>query len=293
MAEMRFDGMVALITGSASGIGRNHAMELARRGASVMINDIAKGDDGLPGAETFARMLVAQGYSACASTASVAEEAGARGLVQRTVERFGRIDLLVNNAGSTTEVTTNELATDDLRQMIETHLFGSFWCLQEALVHMRRQDFGRVVNTSSALGCFGAPNSAAYTIAKAALLGLTRAAMLDNRDKDIRVNSLAPVAVTPLSASYFAKVLPHIDQARLDAANVTPAVLYLLSRECPLNGETIAVGGGRIARIFTATAAGYRPGELETEQIPGHLEEIMSTEGFEILKSSMEQYRFL
>lgn len=285
--------MVALVTGSASGIGRNHAVELARRGACVMINDIAHGSGGTSAAETLVGELVAAGFDACASTASVAEESGARGLIQETVERFGRIDLLVNNAGGTTEVTVNELASNDLRMMLETHLFGSFWCLQEAVSHMRRQNFGRIVNTSSALGCFGAPNSAAYTIAKAALLGLTRAASLDNADRNIRVNTLAPVAITPLSASYFAKVLPHVDQTRLDAGNVTPAVLYLLSEECSLNGETIAVGGGRMARIFTATAPGYRPGKLEAEEIPDHLDQIMSTEGFEILRSSAEQYRFL
>ncbi|MEZ5689347.1 MAG: SDR family NAD(P)-dependent oxidoreductase [Caenibius sp.] len=293
MAELRFDGQVALVTGSGSGIGRNHAIELARRGAHVMVNDIALTSDGTPVAQIVAEELKAEGLSADFSRANVAVEDEARGMVEATVTRFGRIDLLVNNAGNTDGKTIEELTTLELRNILDVHLFGSFWCLQQALGHMRKQNFGRIVNTSSALGLFGSSDYAAYMMAKSALLGLTRATAFGNTDKDILTNSLAPVAMTPLSEPYFKANLPHIDSDRLGAGNVTPAVLYLLSRDCQLNGEIISVGGGRMARVFIATSPGYRPGDLQAENIAANLDTVLSTEGFEILKMSVDQYRFL
>lgn len=293
MQEMRFDGQVALVTGSGSGIGRNHAVELAQRGAHVMINDIGVGPDGVPTAKALAEMLQAEGLSAHFSTASVAVEDEARGMVEETVSHFGRIDLLVNNAGNTDGKTVEALTTAELRNVMDVHLFGSFWCLQQALGHMRRQDFGRIVNTSSALGLFGSADYAAYVMAKSALLGLTRATALGNKDKDILVNSLAPIALTPLSEPYFKATLPHLDLSQLTARNVTPAVLYMLSRQCRINGETLSVGGGRLARVFTATAPGYKPGELLAEEIDANLDVVRSTEGFEIPERSIDQYRFL
>ncbi|MDB5687036.1 MAG: hypothetical protein JWR77_1625 [Rhizorhabdus sp.] len=293
MSEMRFDGAVALVTGAGSGIGRNHALELARRGARVMINDIAVGEDGVPIAERLALELSAEGLQVAANTGSVADEAAAAAMVEETVARFGRIDLLVSNAGGGSARKVQDLPTAEFRKVMELHVFGSFWGTRAALPHMRAQNFGRIVNTSSALGAFGAPNAAAYVTAKAALVGLTRATALDNADCDIRVNALAPVAYTPLAAQYYARVLPHLDTSKLDIANVTPAVLFLLSKECQLSGETIAVGGGRIARIFTAVGPGYRPGTLQAEDIAGNLDTIISTDAFEILRNSEEQYRFL
>lgn len=293
MEAMRFDGQVALVTGSGSGIGRNHALELAERGAHVMINDISVGADGASTARALAEELQAKGLSAHFSTASVAVEDEARGLVEETVSHFGRIDLLVNNAGNTHSKALAELTTADLRQVLDVHLFGGFWCLQQALGHMRSQNFGRIVNTSSALGLFGAPDYAAYSMAKAAILMLTRSAARGNADKDIRVNSLAPVALTPLSEPYFKANMPHLNLAQLSAKNVTPAVLYLLSRQCRISAETLCVGGGRLARAFTATAPGYKPGDLLAEEIDANLETVLSTEGFEILEQSLDQYRFL
>lgn len=284
---IRFDGRRALVTGAASGLGRNHAVELARRGAHVMMCDISSE------IENLAAELAAEGHSVVARIADIGDEESATRLVRQTVEKFGGIDLLVNNAGSGTPAAVQDLSTTKLRETFDVHLLGSFWTTREALPYMRDADFGRIVNTSSALGAFGAPGQAAYVMAKAAILGLTRATALDNLDRNIRVNSLAPVASTPLADKYFAKVFPHLDLNTLSIANVTPAVLFLLSDDCALNGETIAVGGGRMARIFTATGPGYRPGTLRTEEIPGNIDTVMSTTQFEVLTKSEEQYRFL
>lgn len=290
-AELRFDGMVALVTGGAGGLGSEHVRQLVRRGAKVMINDVGE-RDGRNAAEALAETLAAEGHDIAADPGNVGDEAAARGMVEATIRRFGRIDLLVNNAGDSGRYTVQDIPTAEMRRMIDVHLMGAFWTTQAALGPMREQGFGRIVNTTSALGIFGAPQSAAYTTVKAALVGLTKATALDNADVDIKANALAPVAYTPLAAGYFA-TQPHIDVAKLDAANVSPAVLFLLSRECNLSGEMIAVGGGRIARPFVAVGPGYRPGRLDPEAIVDNLETMLSTDGFELLKSSIEQYRFL
>lgn len=293
MGDMRFDGKVALVTGAASGIGRNHALELARRGAAVVINDIARDESGAAKAELFAAELAAEGCTVAFNTNSVDDETMVDAMIEQTVSQFGRIDLLVNNAGRGSPTKVQDMTTHGLREALELHVFGSFWGTRAALKHMRAQGYGRILNTSSALGAFGAPAAAGYVIAKAALVGLTRATALDNADFDFRVNALAPVAYTPLAAQYYARVMPHLDVSKLSIENVTPAVLYLLSPGCAVNGETIAVGGGRVARIFTAVGPGYRPGQLRAEDLEGHLEAILSTEGFQILRNSEEQYRFL
>src|SRR5690606_18077919 len=127
MSEMRFDGKVALVTGAASGIGRNHALELARRGAAVVINDIARDENGASKAELFAADLQAQGFTTAFNSSSVDDETSVEAMIEETVSRFGRIDLLVNNAGRGSPVTVQDLTTQGLREVLELHVFGSFW----------------------------------------------------------------------------------------------------------------------------------------------------------------------
>lgn len=292
MSSYRFDEQVALVTGGGAGLGRAYAQELASRGAKVAVNDIAVSEDGRPLAESAAQELREQGFSAVPVGGSVGVESEAITLVERTVEAFGRIDILVNNAGGGGSGKAQETPTERFVDTLTVHLFGMFWTMRAALAHMREQNYGRIINTTSALGVFGAADAVPYVTAKAGIVGLTRAASLDNRDRDIRVNALAPVAATGLSKTYF-EARPDLDTRLLAASFVSPALAYLAHRSCDVHGETYAAGGGRVARLFTAAVPGYSSRDLSLEGIVNNLEQVRATTDFRILASSLEQYEML
>jgi NAD(P)-dependent dehydrogenase (short-subunit alcohol dehydrogenase family) len=292
MTNYRFDGQAALITGSGGGLGLAHARELGRRGAKVAVNDVATAESGQPLAEVTAAQLRDDGMEAVAVRGDVGRENEATSLVEQTIEAFGRIDILVNNAGIAGNSKAQETSSALFADVLRVHLFGMFWTMRAALRHMRDQNYGRIVNTSSALGVFGAPEALPYVTAKAAIVGLTRAASLDNRDVDLHINALAPVAYTGGARSYF-DTRPDLDVRYLDAAFAAHAVAYLSHRDCELHGETLAAGGGRVARLFAAAVPGYSSESLSIEEIAANLDEVMSTEGFRILGSSIEQYSLL
>jgi len=291
-SEHRFDGRVALVTGSGVGLGLAHARLLAERGAKVVINDISTADDGRPLAEAVAEQLREDGLEAVAAAGNVGIEAEARGLVQQTLESFGRIDILINNAGAGGSGTAQEVTTASFQDTLQVHLFGTFWTMQEALQHMRGQNYGRIVNTTSALGVFGGPGSVPYVTAKAGVVGLTKAASLDNRDHNIRINTLAPVAATGYAAGYFENH-PDLDVRYLTAEIVAPVAAYLAHSSCELNAQTLAAGGGRAALLFSAAVPGLSSRTLSVDEVAGGLAQVTDTEGFRILGSSIEQYDLL
>ncbi|WP_300400432.1 SDR family NAD(P)-dependent oxidoreductase [Nocardioides sp.] len=290
--DIRFDGQVALVTGAGNGLGRAHALELARRGARVAVNDVARTPDGESAAQRVVDEIRALGATSVALDGDVGHEETSTGLVRDTVAALGGLDIVVNNAGHGKPSTAQDTSTELLREILDVHLFGMFWIQREALIHMRERDYGRIVNTSSALGAFGAPDSFTYTVAKAAIVGMTRAASLDNRDRDIRVNALAPVANSGLAASYFA-TQPQLDTARLHPSYCSPVVAYLAHRSCELHGTTLAAGGGRVARVFTATAPGLADPDLDAESVAAHLDLALALDGMRVLGSSLEQYELL
>jgi NAD(P)-dependent dehydrogenase (short-subunit alcohol dehydrogenase family) len=292
MTDYTFDGQVALVTGSGGGLGLAHARELGRRGARVMVNDVAIAADGRPLADVAVQTLTELGVEAAAVPGDVGVEADATALVERTVETFGRIDILVNNAGTAGFATAQDTPTDMFASTLDVHLFGMFWTMRAALGHMRAQGYGRIVNTSSALGVFGSPAALPYVTAKAGIVGLSRAASIDNADLDVLVNTLAPVAYTGGARSYFDS-RPEIDVRYLDASFVSPVVAYLCHRSCTLRGVTLAAGGGRVAQLFSAAVPGYSSPTLSVEEVAANLDRVMDTDGFRILGSSLEQYDLL
>ncbi|MEM5518085.1 SDR family NAD(P)-dependent oxidoreductase [Henriciella sp. AS95] len=286
---LHFDGEVALVTGAASGLGLSHARALAERGARVMLNDIATASGEKLSAEDVAAQLRSEGLVADAISDSVGVEAGAEAAVEAAASKWGRIDILVNNAGNGIGGKVQDIETEQLASVLNVHLFGMFWTSRAALRHMRKAGYGRIINTASAVGAFGAPDTAPYVIAKAGVLGLSRATSLDNRDLDIKVNTICPVAETPLAQAYFDKH-PELDTSRLTPQAVSPVVVYLSHRRCRLNGEVLSVAGGRVARIFTATAPGMTRDGLTAETVEENLAAILSEDGYSIPTSSIDQY---
>jgi NAD(P)-dependent dehydrogenase (short-subunit alcohol dehydrogenase family) len=232
------------------------------------------------------------GGEAMADTGSVADEGAVELLIARALETFGSIDILVNNAGNANAKPIWKLSTDDMKQVLDVHLFGTFWAMRAALPHMRKRGYGRIVNTASALGAFGAPHATPYAVAKAGIIAMTRVTSLDASGVDIRVNSIAPIAYTALARDFFDNH-PTVNVEKLSPASVSPVVLYLAHESCRLNGELLSVAAGRVARICTITAPGLYSETLTSEQVAENLEKIMDPTGYIVPGKSMDQYKLL
>ena len=254
MGTHSFDGRVAVITGAGRGIGRGYARLLAERGASIVVNDLGgsiegEGSDREP-AQVTAAEIVEAGGTAVADTSDIATAAGAQALVDGAVERFGRVDVLVNNAGIMRWARFPDVSDDDLQAHFAVHVGGSFLTARAAWPHMVEQDYGRIVMTASA-GMFGLPTNTSYATAKGGVVGLTRSLSRAGATHGIKVNVIAPAAMTRMAGS------PSDDDAGMSPDLVAPMVAFLAHEDCPVSGEIYAAGAGRFARIFIAQTPGY------------------------------------
>jgi len=271
--EHSFDGRVAVITGAGRGIGRAYARLLAERGARVVVNDLGgsmrgEGADAGPAA-TVTDEIVAAGGDAIADTSDVATEAGARTLVDAAIERFGRLDVLITNAGIIRWADFPDVEPDDFDRHLAVHLWGSFHTARAAWPHMAAQEYGRVVMTTST-GMLGLPNNASYAAAKAGVIGLARSLATAGVPLGIRVNLVAPAAMTRMAGR-------SGEDADVPASSpmapelVAPLVGFLAHESCPVTGEIYTAGGGRFARMFVAVAEGYvHPGPVTIEDVEQH-----------------------
>jgi NAD(P)-dependent dehydrogenase (short-subunit alcohol dehydrogenase family) len=251
----RFEGRVAVVTGAGRGIGRAHALLLADRGASVVVNDLGGSIEGVgtdtEPASAVAAEIVTAGGAAIADTSDVATVAGAQALVDAAVERFGRLDILINNAGIVRWARFSEADVDNLAAHLSVHVVGSFNTARAAWPHMVEQRYGRIVMTTST-GMFGLPGNFSYASAKAALIGLTRSLTTEGAAHDILVNLIAPAAFTRMAGQ------PNDEmESQMPPDLVAPMVAFLAHEDCPVSGEIYAAGAGRFARIFIASTEGY------------------------------------
>jgi NAD(P)-dependent dehydrogenase (short-subunit alcohol dehydrogenase family) len=261
---IRFDGKVAIVTGAGGGLGRAHALELARRGARVVVNDLGGAVDGSGGSSKAAQDVVAEikalGGEAIANGGSVGDREGARSIVRDAVEAYGTVDILINNAGILRDKSFAKMSLDDFELVLRVHLLGSVYCTQAAWPIMAEKGYGRVIMTTSSSGLYGNFGQSNYGTAKMALVGLMNTLKLEGERKNIRVNCIAPVAATRMTADLG---IPDEVMKALKPELVTPAVLYLCSEDAP-NGTIVEAGAGYFARVAVVEAKGVHLGPAAT-----------------------------
>jgi NAD(P)-dependent dehydrogenase (short-subunit alcohol dehydrogenase family) len=259
VTERRFDGRVAVITGAGRGLGREYALLLGSKGAKVVVNDPGvsiKGEGGDPGpAEDVVREIKARGGDAVASTESVATSAGGRAIIQTALDRYGRIDVLIHNAGNNRYAPLEEISDEDFKAVIDVHLMGAFYVVRPAFPLMCKAGYGRIVLTSSIGGLYGMNNVVNYGVAKAGMIGLNNIAAIEGAPKGVKCNTIAPGAVTRMAEGLDISQYPPMGPEL-----VAPVVGWLAHESCTISGEILVSMGGRVGRAFIAETEGvYRP----------------------------------
>jgi NAD(P)-dependent dehydrogenase (short-subunit alcohol dehydrogenase family) len=254
---MTLKGRVAIVTGAGGGLGRQHALYLSRQGAYVAVNDL-----GQEAADAVVAEIVAAGGHAIAVPGSVTDETAVQEMVERTLATWGRIDILINNAGILRDKSFAKMSLDDFRLVMEVHLMGAAVCCKAVWEIMRRQGYGRIVMTTSSSGLFGNFGQANYGAAKMALVGLMQTLAIEGEKYDIRVNCLAPTAATQMTEG----VLAETSLSRLDPALVSPGLLPLLVEDAPTRA-IVCAGAGHFARAYvTLTPGEYIGGGADAGQ---------------------------
>ncbi|WP_297697424.1 SDR family NAD(P)-dependent oxidoreductase [Mycobacterium sp.] len=301
---LRFDRQVAVITGAAGGLGKEYALLLASRGARVVVNDTGGSVTG-DGSNTEAASAVVEeiekgGGEAIADGHSVTNPEGAVAIIDTAVRTWGRVDIVINNAGIVGDAPFEEMTAERLEPLVDVHLKGAFYVTRPAWKVMREQRYGRVLNTCSAAGILGAERMSNYGAAKTGLLGLTRVLAAEGATHGIKVNAISPIAYT--------RMLTHsLDQAtgqqtvendaasqavlddlvgqylqKLDPAQVAPVAAFLTHRDCPVSGEIYTVGAGHVARFFIGRTKGFYRRGLSIEDVRDHLDEIRNEDGYTV-----------
>jgi len=282
MSELRFDGQVAVITGAGRNLGREYALLLASRGAKVVVNDIGVGisdTDGVadapatnPALDVVAE-IIAAGGDAVIDTSSITDPRA--GMVQTAIDAFGRIDIVINNAGVVRQAPVPELSDEFCRAMTDTHMLGTMNVTRAAWSHMAAQGYGRIVNVSSGAGLIGFPNMTMYGGVKLGVVGLSRALAVEGRSLGINVNVVAPQASVRGSDFGPMKWTPALAEW-LSPEQISGLVAYLAHESCVTTGELFNVGGGLIARVVLAAAEGVTERPMSPEAVAAHWDEIMS-----------------
>ena len=279
-AELGFDGKVAIITGAGGGLGRQHALLLASRGALVVVNDLGGALDGSGSDKGAAQKVVDEivdlGGVAVADTNSVSTPEGGAAIVKSAVDAYGRVDIVINNAGILRDKSFHNLTPDLMNPVFDVHLKGAFHVTQPAFVLMREQGYGRIISTSSAAGVFGNFGQANYGAAKMGLVGFMRVLAVEGAKYNIKANSIAPLALTRMTESLFSGAMAEKLQPEL----ISPIVAFLAHEDCPVSGEVYSVGGGRVARVFIGETPGYFNANLTMEDVRNNFDQIRNEGGY-------------
>src|SRR6476619_3440838 len=242
MADLGFDGRVVIITGAGGGLGREHALLLAQRGALIVVNDLGGAVDGTGSDKGAAERVVdevkAAGGEAVADTNSVATPEGGEAIVKTALDAFGKVDIVINNAGILRDKTFHNMTPEFVDPVLDVHLRAAFWVTKPAWLKMRAQGYGRIVNTSSNSGILGNFGQSNYGAAKMGLVGLTRVLAAEGAKYNIKVNALAPVARTRMTEELLGPMAE-----KLGPEYITPVVTYLAHEDCPVSGEVYSCGG--------------------------------------------------
>ena len=240
---INFDGRVAIVTGAGGGLGRCHAIELAKLGAKVVVNDLGGAVDGTGGSSEAAGTVVeeikAAGGEAIANGGSVSDVRGAKSMVDAAMQAWGRVDILINNAGILRDKSFTKMTVEDFRAVVEVHLMGSMHCTKEVWPIMRAQNYGRIVMTTSPSGLYGNFGQTNYGAAKLSLVGFMNSLKIEGAKNNVFTNAIAPVAATRMTEN----LMPAEALKRLGPELVTPAVLFLCSEKAP-NGVILQAAGG-------------------------------------------------
>jgi NAD(P)-dependent dehydrogenase (short-subunit alcohol dehydrogenase family) len=269
-----FEGQVAIVTGAGGGLGRSHALELARRGAKVVVNDLGGSVDGTGGSSEAAEAVVAEikaaGGEAISDGCSVTDEGGVENMVQRTMDEWGRIDVLINNAGILRDKSFSKMTIDDFRAVVDVHLMGTVICSHKVFPIMKQQQYGRIVVTTSVTGLYGNFGQTNYGAAKLGIIGFQHSLKEEGRKDNIHVNTIAPIAATRMT-------IPLMGEGAVDMfkpEQVTPAVMFLASEGAP-TGAILSAGGGIVARpILVETESKFIGADIIAEDVAANFDAV-------------------
>lgn len=288
--DIRFDGKVAIVTGAGGGLGREHALELARRGARVVVNDLGGSMDGSGGnsaaAEAVVQQIKAAGGEAVANGASVTDDAGVKHLVDQAMDAYGRIDILIANAGILRDKSFSKMEIADIEVVMNVHVMGSFKPIKAAWEIMKAQNYGRIVVTTSSTGLYGNFGQANYGAAKLGLVGLMNTLKIEGQKNNIRVNAISPVAATRMTEG----LMPPAVLEKLKPEYVTPGVVYLVSEDAP-TGVVLTAGAGvfAVAKIYETEGAYLGVDGLSAEEVRDRWTDITAEAGQQAYVTGGEQ----
>ncbi|WP_439133550.1 SDR family NAD(P)-dependent oxidoreductase [Pseudomaricurvus sp.] len=277
MSELRFDDRVAVITGAGRGLGRAYALLLASKGAKVVVNDpgVSMKGDGVDAgpAEEVVQEIKAAGGEAVANTDSVATPEGGQAMIDTALSNYGRVDILIHNAGIVRRATLDEMSIDDFEDVLDVHLRGGFHVVRAAYPHMKKAGYGRIVMTGSINGLYGNAGAANYSVAKAGLQGLSNVAAIEGEEFGIKSNVILPAAVTRMSEGVDTSAFPPMDPNQ-----VAPAVGWLAHESCSVTGEMLISAAGRVARAYSVETPGVYQPTWTVEQISEQMENIRNAD---------------
>ena len=290
MADIRFDDKVAIVTGAGGGLGRQHALELARRGARVVVNDLGGAVDGSGGSSEAARAvdeeIKAAGGQAIANGSSVTDDAGMAHMAQQAMEAWGRIDVLVANAGILRDKTFSKMEIADFELVLNIHLMGTVKAAKAVWDVMRAQNYGRIVMTTSPTGLFGNFGQTNYGTAKLGIVGLMNSLKIEGQKNNIHVNTINPVAATRMTEH----LLPPPIKAALRPEFVTTGVVYLASEDAPTGAILTAAGGAfSLVRIYETEGVPLGEAGLAAENVRDNWERIIDPSGQQAHQNGGEQ----